>query len=245
MSATDVSAPQSVPVARPSPGGRFGAAGWFRVGLACAILLGSAGVRAWQVRRIEGELAAGRNRPRFDLDLVPMNLGRWKGGPTELDEQIARYTGADQIITRRYVDQDTGAAVDMILLYGPAADVYLHSPEVCYPSAGFTLEAGPDDRVVDAPPYKAPFRSLVYAKGEGAHSDRQEVYFTWWYDGHWTPQVGKQKHFERIPGMYKIHLARRVVAAEKRDVGNPCEALLKVLLPEVERRMAAARSTAP
>ena len=124
-------------------------------------------------------------------------------------------------------------------MYGPAAEVYLHAPEICYPSAGFTQVASPDDRVIDAPPVKAVFRSLVYAKGESAEPDRQEVYYSWWYGGRWTPELGIQKHFERIPSMYKIHLARRVTADEKREVGNPCAALLQVLLPEFERLLPA------
>jgi EpsI family protein len=214
------------------------------VAVACALLLGSAGVRAWQVRRIEGELREGRERPRIDLRQVPLTLGRWQGKDNEIHPLIARGTGADQIVTRHYVNQDTGAAVDLILLYGPAAEVYLHAPEVCYPAAGFSPVGTPEDRTLTLGPYQAPFRSLVYAKGEGAQADLQEVYYSWWYNGHWTPNIGIQKHFERIPGMYKVHLSRRATAAEKRDVGNPCVSLLQELLPEIERRLAATRSAA-
>jgi EpsI family protein len=241
MSAADVSrapAPVSSPVVRPARGAPLNGSSWFRVGLACAILLASAGVRYGQMRRIEGELAAGRLRPKFDLEQLPINFGVWKGESAKIDPQIVRGTGAEQIITRRYVNQDTGTAVEVIVLYGPAADVYQHAPEICYPAAGFTQAGGPDDLVIQAGPYQAPFRALVYSKGDGAQADLQEVYYSWWYNGHWTPNVGKQKHFERIPGMFKVHLARRVTSAEKRDVGNPCAALLKELLPEMQRRMA-------
>src|SRR5262245_26051649 len=84
MSATDLTTPQPSPAAPlpPSPApapSRIGAAAWLRVALACALLLGSAGVRAWQVRRIEGELREGRERPRIDLSQVPLTLGRWQG----------------------------------------------------------------------------------------------------------------------------------------------------------------------
>ena len=148
---------------------------------------------------------------------------------------IARATGADQIVTRRYVNQDTGATVDMILLYGPAAEVYVHAPEVCYPAAGFAQVSGPEVRPIKSGPTRAPFKALVYSKGEGGPGELQEVYYSWWYHGGWSPDVGKQKHFERIPSMYKVHLARRVIAGEKRDVGNPCESFLNELLPEMER----------
>ena len=243
MSATDVSTtppPAAQTALTRSP---VGAAGWVRVVAACAILLGSYGVRVWQQRRIEDQIRASRLRPRIVLSDIPKDLGRWKGSETKLDEQIVRGTGADQIITRRYVNQDTGAAVDMIMLYGPAAEVYLHAPEICYPAAGFSQAGNAEDREVVAGSYRAPFRAIVYTKGEGSQATYQEVYYSWWYSGHWSPNTGSQKHFERIPGMYKLHLARPTTDKEKRDVGNPCESLLKELLPEIEHRMTAAPST--
>jgi hypothetical protein len=38
--------------------------------------------------------------------------------------------------------------------------------------------------------------------------------------------------------MFKVHLERPVTEGERRDVGNPSEAFLKLLLPEIERRLA-------
>ena len=254
MSATDLTttpltpAPARAAVARDGPpAGGVSLASWSRVGLAVALLIGSAGVRAWQVRRIDGEMAAGRQRPKIDLAAVPTELGPWKGAATELDAQIARATGADQIVTRRYVNQFTGVALDLILIYGPAAEVYVHAPEVCYPSAGYALAAGPEARAVKLGDggAAADFRSLVYAKGEGATAALSEVYYSWWYNGRWTPEVGKQKYFERIPGMYKVHVARVVGPGERRDVDNPSESFLRELLPELRRRMAARLAPAP
>ena len=42
--------------------------------------------------------------------------------------------------------------------------------------------------------------------------------------------------------MYKVHVARHVSERERRDVGNPCEAFLRELLPEIERRIMASRT---
>jgi hypothetical protein len=204
--------------------------------MACAVLIGSGAVRSWQARRIEGALRRGL-RQSFDLTGLPNDLGQWRGESTRLDPQIARGTGADQVVTRRYVNQTTGVAVDAILLFGPAVQMYIHMPENCYPSAGYVQVAGPDAKRVRAGGREFPFRALVYSKGEGARADLQEVYYSWHYNGKWSPEVGAQKHFERISGMYKVHLARRVTPGEKRDEENPCESLLQALLPEMERRM--------
>lgn len=247
MSITDLSTPPEIAVAPARPTrARVGLdrAAWARVALACVILMASGGLRLWQEHRIQHALKRGLESP-LDLQTVPMSLGPWKGEPTTLDPQIARATGADQVVTRRYVNQQTGAAVDLILLFGPAVDMYIHMPEACYPAAGYALAAGPEEHAIPTGHGEAPFRALVYSKGEGARADRQEVYYTWRYNGRWSPHVGKQKHFERISGMYKIHTARHVLERERRDMGdNPSEQLLRVLLPEIEGRIAARSSPA-
>jgi EpsI family protein len=209
------------------------------VALACAVLLGSAALRRNQAERISKTLDAQRHAPAIKLASVPLDLGPWKGQDTDLDPLIARATGSDQIVTRRYVNQQTGATIDAILLYGPAVEVYLHAPEVCYPAAGYAQVAGPETREIKAGALSAPFRSLVYSKGEGGPGELQEVYYSWWYNGRWNAATGVQKRFERIASMYKVQLARRVNPGEKRDVGNPCESLLRELLPDLDRRMSA------
>ena len=250
MSATDLSTPTPLPGAsatapqpRSAPAPRSGIAGtWVRVIVVSVLLLGSAGVRALQTDRIESSIQAIRKRPKVELASLPMDMGSWKGITTDLDPIIARATGADQIVTRRFVNQETGVSLEVILLYGPAVEMYIHAPELCYPQAGFALVDGPDDRTIKAGTSEFPFRSLLYSRGEGAQADLQEVYYSWWYNGHWTPNVGLQKQFERIPGMYKVHLARRIIPGEKRRIGNPCESFLQELLPEIERQMSTNQS---
>ncbi len=251
MSATDVSLPLP-PSSAPSSNGRPAgmkesslAATWLRVALVCAILLSSFALRAWQARRIEERLTRERLRPTIKLADIPLELGPWKGVNETLDPMIARATGADQIVTRRYVNQDTGVSIEVILLYGPAVNMYIHSPELCYPTAGFAQVAGPDSRAIKTANSTIPFRTLVYSKGEGGVANLQEVYYTWWYNGRWSPQLGNHKDFERIPSMYKVHLSRTVTGGENRTVGNPCERFLGALMPELERRMSESLPSTP
>jgi EpsI family protein len=240
MSMTDVSTRPEVAAAT-TTGPRSGrpAVRWGPVLLVCVLLVGSGVARWWQSGRIGAMLEQGKRSP-FPLETVPMTLGEWKGKATEFDPEIARKTGAIDSIFRHYVNQQTGVGVDVIVLYGPSTEMYIHMPENCYPRAGYAEVAAPAEHAIKAGGIEAPFRSLLYAKGEGGQAELQEVYYSWRYNGHWTPQVGTQKQFERIPGMYKIHLARLVKEGERREVGNPCEALLHELLPEIERRFSAA-----
>jgi hypothetical protein len=228
---------------------RGGFAAWGRVFLVCALLVASGLIRTWQDRRLQYGLSQGRTAV-VPLPTVPRELGPWLGIDTKLDPQIARITAADLIVTRRYTNRNTGVTVDVILLFGPPFAVSLHSPTVCYPSAGFQVAEEPSERVVEidepagaagSPGGKAPARLAVpllaglYAKGEGAQADLQEVYWTWWYDGHWTPYTQNKKLLDRVPSIIKVHTSRRAVRGEQRDANNPNEALLRLLLPEIER----------
>jgi EpsI family protein len=217
---------------------------WVRVALVCALLAASGGIRWWQMRRVHASLERGKQSP-FPLHELPLTLGSWQGQDARLDPQIARMTGSTDHLFRRYVNHDTGVVLEIYILYGPAAEMFIHMPENCYPRAGYLQVEGPDERTIAVGRLRVPFRALVYNKGEGGQADREEVYYTWRYNDRWTPQVGIQKKFERIPGMYKVHVARRVTARERRDIGNPCEDFLSALLPEIERRVSAIAPSAP
>ncbi len=239
MSVTEARTEPTVAVANapvsPSARGVTGAT-WGRVALACVILLASGGVRWWQTQRFNTLLNLGKESP-FPLEELPLNLGPWRGEPAQLDPKIAESTGSTDYTLRRYVNQTTGVKVDVIILYGPATAMFIHKPEICYPNAGFDQVDAASERTVQVDRLSAPFRSLVYARGEAGQIERQEVYYSWRINGHWTPEAGTVKQLERIPGMYKVQLSRGVTMQERRDVGNPCEALLEALLPALEQRI--------
>ena len=210
-----------------------------RVLVVCGLLIGSGWLRSWQDRRIQRGLNEGRAAV-VPLEKVPLEVGDWTGVDTAIDEQIARVTGADKIVTRRYTNRNTGVVIDVILLFGPAGNMFIHAPTLCYPDAGFDTVEGPEVKAVPVggpatPAVTVPFQAAVYAKGEGTRAELQEVYWTWRYNGRWAAQVLKPKQIERVPSMIKVHTARPVLRGERRDVNNPNEALLRVLMPEIER----------
>jgi hypothetical protein len=230
LTATQPAAPPaSAPTARPSR------ALLACAGLACALVLGSGAVRWWQVRQVESRLA-GERESKFPLESLPMTLGDWVGEKTELDPLIVARTGSNDLITRRYVNQATGVALDVIVMHGPASEVFIHSPSNCYPRAGYSATGDEGDRSVRGPDGPTTFRSAAYTKGD-ARAETQEVYYSWRYNGHWTPSVERPKEMQRIAGMYKVQVARRLARDEARALDNPCEDFLRALLPALEARI--------
>jgi len=218
----------------------YGPGLWIRVGLALTLLCASAAARQWQSRRVDQTLRDGRIPP-FSLKEIPETLGDWEGTSTVLDPHIARATGATDSIFRSYQHRRTGQKVDLVLLFGPSTEMYIHTPENCYPAGGWTLLSGPVAHQVLSAAKQVPFLSLVYYKGEGGTVQREEVYYTWRYSGRWTPYLVTQKGFERIPGMFKVHVQRSIQKASEidlLDIGNPIEAFLAALMPEIDARIA-------
>ena len=204
--------------------------------LACALVLGSGALRWWQARRVEAMLQLERESP-FPLASLPMTLGDWVGEKTELDPQIVAGTGCNDLITRRYVNRVTGVTVEVIVLHGPASDIFVHSPDWCYPRAGYISAGEAMERTIPCGDAKMPFRSAAYTKGDPARPDTQEVVFSWRYNGRWTTTVNRPKEMARVAGMYKIQVSRRLQANEARTVANPCEAFLELLVPVLEAKI--------
>lgn len=204
--------------------------------MAVALVLVSGAVRAWQAKRVDAALAAGRESP-FPLSAIPLNLGDWAGKATELDARIVEATGSTDHVTRHYVDRRTGVALDVIVLYGPTSDIFIHSPELCYPKAGYSDDGEAINREIVHGSLKTPVRSVVYKRGDPGQVERQEVYYSWRYNSKWSTTVSSPKESERIPGMYKVQVSRMVGRDESRTADNPCESFLEVLFADLESRI--------
>jgi len=222
---------------------RTGPGLWIGAALAVSLLGASAAGRAWQARRVDQMLRDGRVSPCKLAD-VPMVLGPWVGEAETMDSAIARATGSTDSIFRSYQHRITGQKLSLIILFGPSTEMYVHSPENCYPAAGYQKLSGPATRPIRSGGASWPFHELVYTKGEGGQAERQEVYCTWRYSEVWTPGLTTQKGFERIPGMFKVQVGRGIKDREMDllDVGNPCQDFLARLMPDLERRIVEGRA---
>ena len=218
---------------------------WFRVGLAVLLLCASAAARQWQAQRVNQTLRDGRIPP-FPLKEIPETLGDWEGTSASMDPHVARATGATDKIVRTYQHRRTGQKINLIVLFGPSSEMYVHTPENCYPASGFSLTSGPNRRQITSGKKRFLFNSLVYTKGQGSSTEIAEVYYTWYYSGRWNPNLVTPKWLERIPGMFKVHVERQVLKStelEMLDIGNPTESFLSVFMREIDARVA--RSQTP
>lgn len=212
--------------------------------VAMVLLAGSAIIRLQMEAAVAASIDATRFSP-FKLSEMPGTLGPWVGKDEELDPFIARKTGSTDYIMRRYTNAQTGAVLELLMLYGPAADMGYHKPDACYPGAGYKLIGGGDLRPIGFKQEKdarnVNLKHLVFQRGEGGLADRQQVYYTWRYSDTYATEIGQPSVFGRLPGMFKIQVARALAPSETADgranAANPCEDFLSRLMPVFESRL--------
>lgn len=132
-------------------------------GIAAAVLLaGGAGYRVL-ADRLGRSGAAGVIRSA-DLERLPMTIGAWHGRAEEIDRGVAAYTDADALLSRVYTRG--GQRVTLYIAGGVRArDMLPHRPEVCYPSAGWTLQESRPRELALSDGSRLPCRMYSFVRG--------------------------------------------------------------------------------
>jgi hypothetical protein len=214
--------------------------------LLVGLLLGLSGgfryLRDWRFQSLSKE---SKNAP-FPLEDFPKALGEWQsveGLETKLDPQIARIAGSSDHLLRTYLNRTSGESVVVLILYGLAELISAHTPEVCYPSAGF--KNVPPTRDFDIPipesTEKASFREELFVKYSAGAAIHERVYHSFRNAGQWAPDMqSRWKAFRYHPGMFKIQVQRRD-GGDARKVDAEVEAFLARMVAEIDRRLVPAR----
>jgi hypothetical protein len=209
--------------------------------LACLLLGISGGVRFWRDWQFAA-LAATIDRPPFNLAEIPRTMGDWVSRVDEdgqLDPEVAVLAGSSDYIVRTYLDKKSGDKITALAIYGKSSKVFVHSPDVCYPAAGYELVKEAVDREMSVPGLKGTvhYRWSIFMKKVNGISHYQETYHTFYYNGEWLADPAAQwKSFRYHPSMYRI-LIDRPVSGLSDETHRPTEDLLRQLMREISSRV--------
>jgi hypothetical protein len=218
---------------------------WMWMIVACLLLGISGGIRFWRDRQFQA-LAAENAACPFPLRDFPNDLGTWQVDantkPEQLDPEVVRIAGSSDHIIRTYIDKKSGEVVTVLILYGLANSVFAHTPEVCYPAAGYQAVDVPTDHEFSMSGLATPvrFRSAFFSKQAGGISQYQEVYYTFMHNGQWLPEVeSRWKMFRYHPGMFKVQIQCAALGQSKDSENNPIRSLLREIVQEIDCRTSA------
>lgn len=212
-----------------------------RISAAVVLIVGAGLVHgAWTDRwHSSPELSALAKR----FESVPMEIGGWKGTAFEMPPKELAMAGAVACLARRYSSPSRGVAVTVLLVGGLPANIASHTPDICYPGAGYHLNPpapfscryGRDQR-------PAEFQTAVAAR-EGTNPSILQIFWSWNASKGWQTPDNPRWSFASQPALCKVYFIRETAGAVVDPASDPCNDFMNVFLPELEKLVFPVRNT--
>jgi hypothetical protein len=137
---------------------------------------------------------------------IPMRVGEWQGeDEAEADERILKISGAAGQLTRIYRNA-AGEQVRVMIMCARFRDVFYHTPDRCYPAAGFEMQNEPQREVFDLPDGEAQFFTAAFLKSEPTGTHAERGYWSWTADGTWLAPTNEKLSFAGERALYKLYV---------------------------------------
>jgi hypothetical protein len=169
-----------------------------------------------------------------------MSLGDWKAISREIPPRELAMTGATGHILRIYTNASIGQSVSVLLLSGLPGDISTHTPDVCYPGAGYKLATPqPYSFHYGTPGQTVEFRTAV-ASREGANPSVLRIFWGWKGSKAWSAPEEPRWTFASESVLLKIYIVRQTQGTAVDPKNDPCNEFMKILLPELDRVVSSA-----
>lgn len=208
----------------------------------------------WAEARVSGRFQASNMTPEeFEalLKKVPMNIGEWEGTDLPVDDRVKRVSGAKGYVSRNYKNAITGDEVSIWLIVGHSKDVVRHTPDVCYPSSGFTQRAPENSMqpfVFDGETM-GDFYTNSFVKEDGLGRQLVRVFWSWYKpseDGAVTWKAPKivRLEFGNTPSLYKLYFTSNMRDIRETTDESVCMKFAKEFLPVVDKALSTSQAPA-
>ncbi|RMF88825.1 MAG: exosortase-associated EpsI family protein [Planctomycetota bacterium] len=184
---------------------------------ATAVLLIAAGALE---RRWSGRSAAANDdtllRFAAAVESVPPIVGSWHGrrGPKPSNPKILEATGALGWFSAEFTETITGDEVSVFWIAGRSRSISIHTPDACYPGAGFVMESEPQAYRVEytaetngrIEKRSADFKTAVFVKSEPMGTTRLRVFWAWNDGTGWTSPGFPRMKYGAVRPLTKLYL---------------------------------------
>lgn len=185
---------------------------------------------------------------------VPKNLGSWVSQEREVTDEVRDTAGAVGHVSRTYLDQNTGRQVDLWLIVGHSRNIVRHTPDICYPSAGFTA-LGSQIKHQIKPKEGEPgmFYTAEFVKEDAMSRHKIRVFWSW--NGNKEGQYGwkapssggaladmigikgARAYYGNNTALYKMYFTTAVTEGEDEINDSPAIEFAKLMIPEVNKAL--------
>lgn len=185
------------------------------------------------------------------VQTLPLETRSWQGRTAPpIDPRVLEISGAAVIVSAAYRNRATADGVTVFLVGGWSRDVSVHTPDACYPGAGFTMEGRPYPFLIEYVPSlpesgnrqadgtagevrTAEFTTAVFTKAEPTGTVRLRVFWAWQDGSGWkSPPMPRWTYGGRRPLVKAYFVAESPAAALAHQ--SPAVALARELLPRLD-----------
>jgi hypothetical protein len=181
------------------------------------------------------------------LKRVPMDIGEWQGTDTPVDDRVKQVSGAKGYVSRSYKNNITGDEVSIWLIVGHSKDVVRHTPDVCYPSSGFTQRA-PENSLqpfVFDGKTMGDFYTNSFTKEDGLGRQLVRVFWSWYKptdesganNVDWKAPKFVRYEFGNTPSLYKLYFTSKMRDIRETTDQSVCLKFAEEFLPVVNKAL--------
>jgi len=188
---------------------------------------------------------------------TPLTVGEWIADQAaQPDPRVLEISGANALFQATYREQAQGDYVTIYLLSGWSRDIAVHTPDACYPGAGFVMETSPQPFTLSYGANvagigenttglrQADLTTAIFTKTEPTGVTRLRVFWSWNDGRGWqSPRFPRWAFGGRRP-LVKLYL----VAESPPGLPTHESAALRlatVLLPVLDRQLEKAFTSRP
>ncbi|HMP06189.1 MAG TPA: hypothetical protein PJ982_07570, partial [Lacipirellulaceae bacterium] len=168
-----------------------------------------------------------------------------------------KMAGAVRHVSRRYTNRENGKTVDVWLIVGHSRDICRHTPNICYPSHGYSQKgAVVKQQIVPpaTPDEPATFFTAKFADDGPAGRRTTRVFWAWngneegkfkWEapepKSFWgflpIKSAGPKAYYGNNTSLYKLYFTAELGEAEEPVGSNIAVEFAKLMLPEINRSL--------
>jgi hypothetical protein len=176
------------------------------------------------------------------LENVPVTFGNWRSEPVPLADDLT-HIGIQGYSSKRYLNNVTGDVVTVLIVCGRPGPISVHTPDVCYGTAGYTAAgdlhlkeipiAGRKGLSVWAQPFKRPATQSA---------SNIEVNWAWLAGNEWVAPENSRLSFAGYSALYKLYVVRDLPAMASSNKRDSSALFMSEFLPALEKVLAPVQS---
>jgi len=168
------------------------------------------------------------------ITTLSMEIGDWTGKDVEMNTRHLQVAEVAGYVSRSYVNKRSGERVTLLLICGKPGPISVHTPDVCYQSAGYKMGTKSTFAIQDAKSTR-PDEFWVAKFTKEPDPAPLHILWGWTTNGIWMAPDSPRFVFFQAPVLFKLYVVREVKSLDAPLVDEVTQQFMKDLVPSLRQ----------